>query len=231
MTSPAPRHREGARTSRLRTCSHSMAVLRSRSEAWCSCAGNKPRSSRGSASRVPLSQGLEKPGQPSPALVLRTIFSSEPVALLGRSCLAMRSGSRRSAAAVLAHRSARRGPANEAPLPGWTRRGSSRTSAAGPSIRLRMQKLATQRPALWRRTFVPLRSGPRNRGTRGPQLSRPRRTRRVLRGGRGPFVERVPSAQPAAPGRRLRGRHRIRAIPPFACLPSNERLHCMSSIE
>ena len=58
-----------------------------------------------------------------------TIFSSEPVALLGRSCLAMRSGSRRSAAAVL-HRSARRGPANKAPLPGWTKRGRVARSPA-----------------------------------------------------------------------------------------------------
>ena len=52
--------------------------------------------------------------------MLRTIFSSEPGALLGRSCLAMRSGSRGSAAAGLAHRSARGDPANEPPLPGWT---------------------------------------------------------------------------------------------------------------
>ena len=57
--------------------------------------------------------------RPRASVSRRTIFSSEPGALLSRFCLAMRRGSRRSAAAVLAHRSARRGPANEAPLPGW----------------------------------------------------------------------------------------------------------------
>ena len=57
-----------------------------------------------------LAQALHKRAAARTWLPLRTIFSSEPVALLGRSCSAMGSGSRRSAAAVLAHRSARRTP-------------------------------------------------------------------------------------------------------------------------